>query len=52
MVNMQGFIFKICQGRERALKLHVIDLREQHPMLLHFISQETFRTESGSVEKA
>ena len=36
------FIFKICQGRGRALKLCVIDSREQQPRLLHFISQETF----------
>ena len=50
MVN--GFIFKICQGKGRALKLHVIDLREQQPMLLHFISQEIFRTQSSSVGKA
>ena len=27
---------------ELALKLHVINLREQHPMLLHIISQKTF----------
>ena len=31
-----------------ALKLYVINLREQHPMLLHFTSQET---ESGSVDE-
>ena len=32
--------------------LHVIDLWMQHHMLLHFISQETFKTESGSVDDA
>ena len=32
----------------RELKLHVIDLKEQRLMLLHFTSQETFNTESGS----
>ena len=36
------FISKICQDRGRALKLCVIALREQHPMLLLFISKETF----------
>jgi len=25
----------------KVLKLRVIDLKEQHPMLLHFTSQET-----------
>ena len=28
-------------GAGGALKLYVINLREQHPMLLHFTSQET-----------
>ena len=38
---------------EEALKLHVINLREQHPMMLHFTSQETFfNTESCSVDEA
>ena len=35
----------------RELKLRVKDLKE-HLMLLHFTSQETFYTESGSVNKA
>ena len=33
------------------VKLRAIDLKE-HPMLLHFTSQELFSTESGSVNKA
>ena len=36
----------------RELKLRVIDLKEQHLMLLHFTSQETFNTKSGSVNEA
>ena len=31
-----------------VLKLHVINLREQYPMLLHLTSQDN--TESGSVD--
>ena len=33
------------------VKLRAIDLKE-HPMLLHYTSQELFSTESGSVNKA
>ena len=36
----------------RELKLRVIDLKEQRLMLLHFTSQETFNTKSGSVNEA
>ena len=37
-------------GEGEALKLHVINLREQHPMLFHFTSQ--VNTESRSVDEA
>ena len=50
MVN-GGFHFQNLSRWWRELKLHVIDLKE-HSMLLHFTSQETFSTESGSVDEA
>ena len=47
MVN-GGFHLQNLSRQWRELKLHVIDLKE-HSMLLHFTSQETFSTESSSV---
>ena len=48
MVNSASFprfvkvvmVVVVVGGRE-ALKLYVMNLREQHPMLLYFTSQET-----------
>ena len=36
----------------RELNLCVTDVTEEHPILLHFTSEETFNTESGSVNEA
>ena len=49
---LTGIPFQNLSRWWRELKLHVIDLKEQHPMVLHLTNHELFNIEIGSVNEA